>query len=319
MKAYRFIALILLVVIAITACGSQTASGSQRPLKIAWLVFSGYGPYFIAQEQGLFEKNNVTVQDVPASTTSEQIIDLTSNTADCALVVFSDAVPVAKNTGLKTVMIIDSTNGADQLIASADVTSVADLKGKRIGAAFNSYSEMFVRQLLAKNGLQPGDVELVNVAPEDLVNALGKTVDAGHTYDPFSSQARAAGYHVIASTADVPNLIFDTVICNPSVLNERSQEVRSFVKAWFEAVDWWTANQTDGNAIVASATGLSPQDVSLEGIKLFTLSDNQNAFDVNNPSSFYVTAQQTIDYYASLGALVYAPDLNSLVDSSFLK
>jgi len=319
MKITRFISIILMAVFVITACGAQTSAEAQPPLKVAWLVFNGYGPFFIAQDQGIFQKHNVQVQGVPADTTAGEIIALNGNAADCALIVFSDAVPAAEASDLKIVMLIDSTNGADQLIGPSDAASVADLKGKRIGVAFGSYSELFVREILKQNGLNPGDVQLVNVAPEALLGALGKTVDAGHTYDPYSSQARSEGYKEIASTADVPNLIFDAVACNSSVLQQRPDEVRAFIASWFESLSWWQANVQAGNAIIAQATEQKPEDISTEGIKLFALKDNQDAFDSNNPTSLFAAAKKAVDFYTVVGAITRAPDLNTLINGSYLK
>ncbi len=320
MKTYRFISSLVIVAFILSACGAAApAASEQLPLKVAWLVFNGYSPFFIAREKGLFQQHGVQVQGVQADTTAAEIIDLSGNAADCALIVFSDAIPASESNDMKIVMVIDSTNGADQLIASSDVNSVADLKGKRIGVAFGSYSELFVRQILKINGLTPGDVQLVNVAPENLAGALGKTVDAGHSYDPYTAQAFSKGYKKIASTADVPNLVFDAVACNNSVLKARPNDVRAFVAAWFEALTWWQANLKDGNNIVAQATNQKPEDISTEGIKLFTLKDNQSAFDSNNPASLFAAAQQTIDFYATIGALSHAPDLNALIDGSYLK
>ncbi len=320
MKLFRLTSILLIAVFLVSACGAQASTASERlPLKVTWVVFNGYSPFFIAQGKGLFQERSLQVQSVPANTGAEQLIDLTGNSADCALMVFSDAIPNAKSSNLKVVMVIDSTNGADQLIASSDINSVADLKGKRVGVAFGSYSELFVREILKKNGVSAGDVQFVNVPPEQLLGALGKTVDAGHTYDPYSSQAISQGYKQIASSADVPNLIFDAVVCNSSVVKARPDDIRAFIAAWFEALTWWQANLQEGNSIVAKATDQKPEDISTAGIKLFALKDNQNAFDPNNPSSLFAAAKRTVDYYTSVSALTSAPDLNQLLDGSYLK
>ena len=320
MKLFRLTSILLIAVFLMSACGAQASTVSERlPLKVTWVVFNGYSPFFIAEGKGLFQKHGVQVQSVQTDTNEGELINLSGNAADCALIVFSGAIPLAATGGLKVVMVIDSTDGADQLIASSDINSVADLKGKRIGVGLGSYSELFVREILKKNGVSAGDVQFVNVAPETLADALGKTVDAGHTYDPFSSQALSQGYKQIASSADVPNLIFDAVVCNSSVVKTRPDDIRAFIAAWFEALTWWQGNVQEGNSIIAKATDQKPEDISTAGIKLFTLKDNQNAFDPNSPSSLFVAAKKTIDYYASISALTSAPDLNQLLDGSYLK
>src|SRR5258706_14420345 len=116
MKTYRFISSLVIVAFILSACGAAApAASEQLPLKVAWLTYNGYGPFFVAQGKELFQKHGVQVQGVQADTTAGEFIDLSGNAADCALVVFSDTVPVAEKNDIKVVMLIDSTNGADQL------------------------------------------------------------------------------------------------------------------------------------------------------------------------------------------------------------
>ena len=321
MKLFRSASILSFIVLFISACGPTTPTVSQRvPLKVAWLVFPGYYPLLVAQEKGLFEKHGIAVEMVQKNTTPTEIIAVAAeHTADCALVVFTDVVPAAEKNDLRIVTIIDSTNGADQLLVSKDITTISDLKGKRIGAQFGSYSELFIREVLKKNGLAVSDVKMVNVLPESLLGELGKTVDAGHTYEPFASQAHALGYKTIASTADIPNLIFDVVVCRGSVLKERPDDVRAFIAAWFEGLEWWQANLSEGNTLIAKVTNQKPEDISTDGIKLYTLADNLHGFDTKNPASIFAAAQRTIDFYSLTGSLSFAPDLNKLLDPSYLK
>lgn len=320
MKLFRFVSMSCIIALCLTACGSAAPTVSQRPpLKVAWLVFPGYYPLLIAQEKGLFEKHGIQVEMVQKDTTPAEMMAIAEHAADCALVVFTDVVPVAERNDLRIVNIVDTTNGGDQLLASADIPTITGLKGKRIGARFGSYSELFVREILKKNGLGVSDVKLVDVPPEALVQELGKTVDAGHTYEPFASQAHSIGYKTIASTADVPNLIFDVLVCRGSVVKERPEDIRAFNAAWFEGLEWWQANPSEGNTLVAELTSQKPEDISSDGIKLFTLDDNLYSFDAKNPESIFVAAQKTVDFYLLIGSLSLTPDLNKLLDPSYLK
>ncbi|MEP6894648.1 MAG: hypothetical protein ABI986_03480, partial [Chloroflexota bacterium] len=95
MKTYRFIYILVIIAFILSACGAQAPAEAKPPLKVAWLVFNGYGPFFVAQGKGFFQKHGLQVAGVQVDATKAEFIDLAGNAADCALIVFSDAIPQA--------------------------------------------------------------------------------------------------------------------------------------------------------------------------------------------------------------------------------
>ncbi|MFQ9337450.1 MAG: ABC transporter substrate-binding protein [Varibaculum sp.] len=65
-------------------------------------------------------------------------------------------------------------------MAQSDITSVKQLKGKKIGYVPNSSQEMALRLLLKSEGLDPdSDVEMVNIGYSEMSEALERgDVDA---------------------------------------------------------------------------------------------------------------------------------------------
>ncbi len=82
---------------------------------------------------------------------------------------------------------------ATKVIARKDLSakSVADLKGKRIGAQVGtSTTEIFVNIVAPKFGLGKGDYELVNTRIEDQISALAaKSIDAFVNVEPYTTIA----------------------------------------------------------------------------------------------------------------------------------
>ena len=54
------------------------------------------------------------------------------------------------------------------------------------------------------------------------------------------------------------------------------------------------------------------------GLKLLSLADNRRAFDRNDPTSLYQSARAYVDFYIRTGSLGHLPDLEALIDPSFL-
>ncbi len=104
------------------------------------------------------------------------------------------------------------------------------------------------------------------------------------------------------------------MICSASNHNLR------VIKAWFEALNYWQSNPAEANAIIAEATQRTPEQISTKGIKLFSLEDNLNAFkDSTNPTSLYENGRVNADFMISTGVLTNAPNVDELLDPSFLQ
>ena len=78
----------------------------------------------------------------------------------------------------KAILITDYTDGNDMVIARPGITSLAGLKGKKIGVEVGLVDHLLLLEALKKGGLTPTDVELVNmvtpnsVPPVNLLTAL---------------------------------------------------------------------------------------------------------------------------------------------------
>jgi NitT/TauT family transport system substrate-binding protein len=314
---------LLVVSILIAACGSA-APTSRAPLKVGWVLRGGWYPIVIAQQKGLFEKHGVAVEPIFYQTYSSVPTDFAASNIDGALMSLYDVLPIESRDRAnpdRVVMITDDTVGADAILAQPNVTSVADLKGKRLGVKFGSYVEVMVSRMLQLNHLSPADVQLVNVEPENALQALqAHQVDAVHSFEPVVSQVAAKGFRIIFSSAKTPGLMPNVLAFKYTVVRDRPEDVKAFVSAWMEAQALWQADMQSGNQLIAQATGQKPADISLKGIALRTLADNQSAFRLGaDTTSVYYSAQVNLDFLVNSGNISKVPDLQKLLDPSFIK
>jgi len=323
-KITRTILMLVVTALVSVACGSATPAISRPPLTVGWILWGGWYPIVIAQKQGLFEKHGVAVNPVFYDIYSQIPSDFASGKLDGALVSLYDILPVEsqnQNSHDKVVMITDDTVGADAILAGPEIKTVADLKGKRLGVKLGSYIEVMVARMLEQNHLSTSDVQLVNVEPENALLALqAHQVEAVHSYEPIVSQMETQGYHTLFSSAETPGLMPNVLAFSGSVLRDRPEDVKAFVAAWLEAQAFWQANPEAGNQLIAEATGQKPEDISLKGIALRSLSDNQKAFAVGtDTTSVYYSAKLNLDFLIQSGNITKAPDTNILLDPAFLK
>jgi NitT/TauT family transport system substrate-binding protein len=310
---------LLLAAMFLGACAQQAA---KPPLKIGWVVWAGEYPYSIAQEKGFFAKHGIEVELKLYDSTSPELMDLSAGSLDGTISTPFNALLVSSSQPelLQGIMVADSSEAADVVVASPDIRTPADLKGKRIGVQLGAYGEMFVRKMLDAYGLTNADVILVNIDPELSAVAIPDQVDAAHTYDPYTAEAVAQGNHILFTSAETPGLLPDVMFFRSQVVEDRPEDVRAFIAAWFEAVAYWQANPEECSQIIAQYTGLTPEEVTTEGVKIFTLADNEKAFQkVNDTTSIYFTTGVHRDFLIQSGVLTRSPDLETFLTPSFLK
>lgn len=163
----------LIAMFFLGACsGARAQTEVKAPLRIGWNMWPGFYPLVIAEQKGFFEKHGVEVELVLYEVTADENAALASGMLDGGAVVLNDALldDVAKNT--KIVLITDNSDGGDQIVATPDIDTAADIVHKSIGVKRGSFGEFFVREMLNQKGISPADVTFVSVEPEHVPDAM---------------------------------------------------------------------------------------------------------------------------------------------------
>ena len=320
-RLFHIFSAFLIAAVFLSACSNTSLQADVKPpLRIGWNLWAGYYPLVIAEQKGFFEEQGVDVELILYNTVDEETAALASGMVDGGTATLNDVLLDQIAANVKVVLITDNSDGGDQIVATADILSTEDILHKNIGAQRGSFSELFVREMLLQKGIQPSDVNLVNVDMEHVTDAMPDRISLGHTYEPYTSQALAKGYKVIFSSADTPGLIVDTIAFRRNIIDERPEDIRAFVVAWFEAVHYWEDHPEESNALIAEATGQPVENISLEGVKLFDLDANLNAFKPGtDTTSVYFTARKALKFLVDSGFVADPADINDVLDDSFLR
>jgi NitT/TauT family transport system substrate-binding protein len=307
----------------LAAC-TQASVPTSQPLQVIYQIWPGFLPIVIAQEKGFFAQQGVQVEahlEDSDDSTDIMIAALSSGRFDGGLVALGDAVNIfSKNPEMRVVAMTDESDGADAIVARPEVKTVKDLRGQRVGVKLGSFGELFAVEMLKANGLKPDDVELINVQPERVPDRLqAGQLQAGHTWQPYTLRSLKQGDHVIFDSSQTPGLIPDVLMFSAATLRDRSQEVKAFIRAWFQAVDYWQAHPQDGSALIAKTLKLEPQMVALEGLKLTNQANNQQKFGSREaPQSLHSMAKRYSDFSVWAGGITHPVDVDKLIDGSFL-
>jgi len=321
-RLFRIISTLLVVTFLISACtGTASPQTAKTPIRVSWSLWPGYYPMAIAVEKGFFEKHGVQVEPVFYAVYANQAPDLASGMIDGALITMNDTFFDAISKDIEIVLILDNSDGAEQIVASSGISNLKDLRGKRIGFASSSVnSKLLIRQMLKDNGISISEVTLIDVPVDKIPDAIPSRIDAGYTYEPYTFAALSKGNKTIYTTANVPGLGVDVLAFRKDIVQNRPEDVKAFIAAWFEALQYWQDHPADGNAIIAKATGLKPEEISLEGVKMFDQNANLKAFTQGTDyTSIYFAAQDELQFIVDSGDITNPVKINDLLDPSFLK
>lgn len=289
-----------------------------QPIKVAWCQWPGWYPMAIAKEKGLFEKHGAHIEPIFYSTYVQILPDIGAGELGGGCMGLYEALKSGLP-NLRVVMATDFSKGAEGLIALPDIDGPKDLIGKRVGTQGSlSGSEFILTTYLRRAGQDGRELSLIDVPIELVIDKMSSgSIQAGYTWNPFLALAEANGYHVLFTTADTPGMILDVVCFTEDVVKKRHDDIRGFVAAWFEALDFWLRHPEEATRIIADAVGKRPKEVSLAGCDLLNLEDNQLLFS-SEKDSIYDIATAQINFFINLGDASSAPNPKDMIDGGFV-
>jgi NitT/TauT family transport system substrate-binding protein len=290
--------------------GSQAAHA--EPLRIGYLTWVGLGPLFVAKEKGLFAKEGVEVELINMAIHEAMYAGLFAGQIDASDATVDDMLPnYDPEQPYACIFAPTESLGADGIVASNDIRSIADLAGKTVAFAERTVSQFYLNVLLKDAGLSEADIETVNMSGDDAGNAfLMQEVDAAVSWEPWLTQGREAAHgHLLADTSQRPGLVVECLVTKTAVLDARLPEFRALARAWDAALAYVEAHPDEANAIMARSVGGWLEDPAvfaetLKGVRFYDSARNREFFGTpENPGQIYQTAQYGIDVWKSLGAL----------------
>jgi len=316
----KLILLFLLIIIIITNCNNSPTPKPELPvIKVGWIAWAGMYPIVLVKELGLDVKHGFQIEPIFNKDISDDNNDWETGKVDAS---FADLDQVVRRNSQKAdlakVIFIADRSGGDVVVTVPEIKTIADLKGKRIGTIVGAtYGELMIRRMLEAHGVSIKEVELVNMDGSNVPDAMPKLIDAGATWEPHLSKAKAKGFTPLYSSAEDPTLPLSAVlIVRTEIIKAHPEAVRGLVAAWFEAVAIWTADPAKYSPMVAKIVGAPAEEIANDMANFITLEQNITRFQ---DGSIVKEAQNASDFLISTGQLNRVPKIEELFDGSFLK
>lgn len=321
----------IIVAVIITICTNliwtmtSNANAAGEPIRLGFPFWAPNFFSYLAQEKGFFEKNNVEVEIILIQNSAPILNKYANGDLDGMIAVYSDVLYLnSEGVNSKIVYASDFSNTADVIIGKAN-TTLGDLKGKKISVeGVNSFSHLFVLKALENAGLSEGNVEFVDLPGQNVTEGLDKgTIVAGHTYEPYTTQALKKGYKILFAAGNFPGIITNVLAFHPNVVEERPQDIQAIIKSIIEAQKYYENNKEESLKIMSNKTGIGEQEIKsgLDGVTLPSLKDNVvNVMNSksNETVSLFSSGKYISQFFLDRGQISENPDLIQILDPEFV-
>ena len=263
MKLKKIITLAMATVMtaAMVACGSekQEIKSEKTTLRVGVMGSIDAVPLVIAQQNGYFEEEGIDLDLQIFKAAKDRDAALQAGQLDGVLC-DEVAISIYQNSDID-MKITGTTNGSWTLVAGKDsgITSLSDLKGKKVGISKNTMIEYLADDIALSNGLEVSDIEKVAIPamPARLEALKNNQIDAAILPAPFNDTAVADGGVEITKIYNKDIMISVTAFLQ-EVIDKDANAIKGFYNAYNKAIEFINSNDiSEYEDIIISTVGYS--------------------------------------------------------------
>ena len=216
-------------------------------LKVGFVPVSIYAPVFVAAEKGYFAEEGLAVELEPLPGGADLVALTAAGQLQAAAAGAGPAFWNAVALGLPVVVVapghFEGSPVATPLMISRAaceseaITSVADLRGKRVSVNARGATEYWLAQALATGGLTIDDIDLQTIPFPDAVVALeAGAIDAAMVGEPLATKAELDGIAIrLAADFPVQDVMPTAIMANADWAAANPEAMTGFVRGYLRA------------------------------------------------------------------------------------
>ncbi len=296
--------------------GGETAGSEMTTLRIATIPIADLGAYFYAIDQGIFTEHGLDVQNTEAAGGAAAISAMVGGEVDLA---YTNNVSVLQTAveGLPITIACGANENVPEgesdmaaFLASPDIESPEDLVGQTVATnALNNINHLYARVFLRENGVDPDEVEYVEVPfPEQPAALLEGRIQGTLIPEPFKTQlldegATNLGFAYRAGEDD--RTAIASFVTTPQVAQENADAVQRFCEALGAATEEVDQEDNRDAFLDAVANNTALERDQIEQITLST-------YTTEVPRE---QLEEMAQYMVDEGLIEEMPDLDALLST----
>jgi NitT/TauT family transport system substrate-binding protein len=299
-------------------------SRPKEPLRIGVNDWPPFELMYMAKARGYFGAENVDVDLVDFSSYTGILRAYHQGNIDGFLSTLNE-VQIADNFQdlPAVILVVDYSFGGDALVARHGIADLKGLRGRRIAFEESALGSYELERVLQLGGLGPRDVLAISRLPEEAEKEFRRgTVDGVITYEPgLGRLLRNEGARVLFSSRDIPGEIVDVMAMRRVILDQRADEVRRAVRAWFRAVAAMHERPEEAATEMARRLRLPVDEFlkGLQGARVPDLAENHELLgDGGSAGRLHQTAARLAEFLVRRGLTRRAASGDELIRADFL-
>lgn len=250
-KIWLAAAVFLMVVIGVSGCASQAATGQKgnstnsggaelKEIRMGIVPLPHYAHMWIAKKKGFIDeelqKVGFKLKWQPFSLGPMVNEAFASGHVDMGVMGdFPAFIGRAAGTDYRIASIASAAPKALALAVRKDsaITKVADLKNKKVATTKGAYGQKLLNILIEKNGLSMQDIQFIHMTMDDLAVALVHgDVDAGVMWDPLITRLEETGEIKIIADGTGVYEAYAVLMASGDMIEKNPQAVDAMLKAY---------------------------------------------------------------------------------------
>jgi NitT/TauT family transport system substrate-binding protein len=235
----------LVVLLAAVAVSCVPARPEEPKLKLALIPVLDTIPIFIAEQNGYFAEQGITVETIPVKSPQERDVLVTTGQVDGVLTDLQSVGLLNKDAPKLKAVYTSRRPFPDapmfRILAGpkTNINAPADLKGVPIGISANTVMEYLTDRMLAGEGLKPEEIAKIEIGqiPVRFEQLMNGNIQAAALPDPLAQGAIAAGAKLIVDDSKYADFSQSVLTFTTDTLNAKPGTVKKFLVAWEKAVN----------------------------------------------------------------------------------
>lgn len=325
-RARLILAGLLTLAIAGTPFSLNHTHAATVPIRVAFSTWTGYAGLVVGVDNGIFKKYGLNVTYSVIESPTDRFAAFRAGKLDAiATTVDTFTREAAQGAPVMQVFGIDRSVGGDGIVAKKSITKVEQLKGRVVAVNVGSTSEFFLAYVLQQHGLSLNDIKIEDMPDSGIAGSTFRAgrVDVAVTWEPWLTRAQQTkDGHVLVSSKSYPNIIVDVFGFRTDFVKAHPDLVRTFIKAYYEAVGMVKAGNPAAMQSVEKYTGedLKSLQADLTTVTLMNLAQSKAYFgSAAKPGPIYSIARLSSRFWLSIKKINKMPNINGIIDTSYLQ
>ena len=290
-------------------------SSRPEPLRTATNVWPGYEPLYAARELGLLDPRRVHLIEASSSTEVSRMfrngaIDAGGLSLDEAMRLSNEGVDLA------VVLVTDTSQGADAIVARPQLTSLRDLEGRRLGLEGGALGALVTARAFDIGHVDPAKVTLVSLEIHEQARAFADgRVDAVVTFEPVRSTLLGQGAVSLFDSTHIPGEIVDVLVVRRRYLEQEPAIVDHLLSSWFETASRLREQPEEILPIMAARERMTVDAfrAALAGLDIPDEATNRKL--LTNPSGLRASGVRLSEVMVEGGLLSHPADVDGMLEA----